>query len=165
MRLVSDTGPLIALAQIEQLQLLRAIFEEVLIPPAVESEILAKKEPATELLRSAIGTWIRVVELAPDLAGIDRQFSNIDQGEREAILLAHQTSCLLLVDDRMGREAARSLGVSITGVAGFLIMAKKRGLIAEVLPLLKEARQRGYWLSNEFLELVGRLAGESVSVE
>ena len=42
MIVVSDTGPLIALAKIEKLSLLERLFEQVLIPPAVYRELLAK---------------------------------------------------------------------------------------------------------------------------
>ncbi len=165
MRLVSDTGPLIALAQVEQLELLASFFEEVLIPPAVEAEVLAKATPETELLRKAVDSWIRAVDLQPPSAGAASRLGHLDRGEREAILLAYQMDCLLLIDDRAGRAAARALAVPITGIAGFLLMAKKRGAIPAVLPLLEEMRQRGYWLSKELLQLVGKLAGETSSVE
>jgi predicted nucleic acid-binding protein len=37
---VADAGPLIALQQIGQLRLLRAVFTELIVPPAVAREIL-----------------------------------------------------------------------------------------------------------------------------
>ena len=43
-RIVSNTGPLIALAIIDQLDILRLMFEEVYIPETVHQEIL-KGEP------------------------------------------------------------------------------------------------------------------------
>ena len=39
-KIVSNTGPLIALAQIGQFNLLQALFGQVAIPPAVRAEIL-----------------------------------------------------------------------------------------------------------------------------
>ncbi len=42
-------------------------------------------------------------------------------------------------------------------------MAKKRGRIPAVLPLLEKMRERGYWLSDELLHLVAKLADETVS--
>lgn len=86
MRLVSDAGPLIALAQIEQLDLLASFFDEVLIPLAVESEILAKAGPETRLLRGALGSWIRAVEHRP-AADLESRLGELDRGERAAIRL------------------------------------------------------------------------------
>ena len=45
MTVVSDTGPLIALAKVDQLNLLQVLFREVHIPPAVHYELLAKYGP------------------------------------------------------------------------------------------------------------------------
>jgi predicted nucleic acid-binding protein len=39
-KVISNTGPLIALASIDQLELLHQLFEIVYIPPAVRAEIL-----------------------------------------------------------------------------------------------------------------------------
>jgi hypothetical protein len=47
---VSNTGPLIALAKIDRLPLLKALFERVRIPPAVHQELLAKKGEEMEHL-------------------------------------------------------------------------------------------------------------------
>jgi predicted nucleic acid-binding protein len=74
---VSDTGPLIALAKIGQLSVMARLFTEVLIPPGVHRELFAKSGPE------------------------------------------------------------------------------------EVLPLLQEVRQRGYWLSDALLDVAARLAGET----
>ena len=39
-RIVSDTGPLIALAIIEHLDILKILFNEVIVPQAVHDEVL-----------------------------------------------------------------------------------------------------------------------------
>lgn len=55
MTVVSDTGPLVALAKVGQLNLLRAIFWEVHIPPAVHRELLAKYGPEAARLERTAG--------------------------------------------------------------------------------------------------------------
>jgi predicted nucleic acid-binding protein len=65
------------------------------------------------------------------------------------------------MDDRLGRAAARRLGLTLTGLVGVLIRAKETGLISAVRPLLNEIRQKGYWLSEELLDAAAKLAGES----
>ncbi len=42
MKVVSNTGPLIGLAKIGQLLLLKSMYTEVLIPPIVHRELLGK---------------------------------------------------------------------------------------------------------------------------
>jgi uncharacterized protein len=46
------------------------------------------------------------------------------------------------------------------GTAGMLLLAKRRGVIESVIPLLDEIRRQGYWLSDALVAQVRRLAGE-----
>ena len=64
------------------------------------------------------------------------------------------------MDDRLGREAARRLGLAVTGTAGVVVQAKQENLITSVRELLEQIRDRGYWLSDELIEAAARLAGE-----
>ena len=59
-----------------------------------------------------------------------------------------------------GRKAAKNLTIPTTGLAGFLLAAKERGLITKVVPLMEELRNKGYWLSDELVDAAKRLAGE-----
>ena len=61
---------------------------------------------------------------------------------------------------RPGAESQKELGLPVVGSAGLLLLAKQKGLIAEVYPLLETLRLQGYWLSDAVLEKVRRLAGE-----
>jgi len=62
--ITSNTGPLIALAKSDHLGLLRDLFGEVRIPPAVESELFAKAGPETIRLQSAMRHYLRRVDAA-----------------------------------------------------------------------------------------------------
>jgi predicted nucleic acid-binding protein len=61
----------------------------------------------------------------------------------------------------MGRQAARQLGLTITGSVGVLIEAKQQGYISAVVPLLLSARQQGYWLSDELIAVAAKMTGEN----
>jgi predicted nucleic acid-binding protein len=82
-------------------------------------------------------------------------------GEQQAIALAYEQGALLVIDDSLGRAAARRLHLAITGVVGVLIRAKQEGLVPNVCLLLEEMRQHNYWLSDELLTIATRLAGEA----
>ncbi|WP_324634942.1 DUF3368 domain-containing protein [Phormidium sp. CCY1219] len=42
----------------------------------------------------------------------------------------------LLIDERLGRRQAIDLGLSITGLLGILLVAKRRGLITQIRPIM-----------------------------
>lgn len=60
MSIVSNTGPLIALAKVDLLPLLERLFKQVRIPPAVHRELLAKSGPEAARLDDALARFILV---------------------------------------------------------------------------------------------------------
>ena len=151
MIVVSNTGPLIALAKVDQLALLERLFGQVHIPPMVHRELLAKVGPEATRLDGALATFIRVSDRPQLSTEVEAMTRRLDAGEQEAIALAHTMGALLLMDDRLGRQAARRLNVALTGTVGLLIRAEELGLMPRAEPILEEMRQRGYWLSDELL--------------
>jgi predicted nucleic acid-binding protein len=70
MTVVSDTGPLIALAKVDRLSLLEQLFEHVFIPPIVHRELLAKSGPESARLDNALLGFVEVTQvssLAPEV--------------------------------------------------------------------------------------------------
>ena len=162
MRIVSNTGPIIGLAKIGMLPLLKELAVEVLIPPFVYKELLGKTGPETALIENALRDLIKVAPahvLQPSEADV---LSELDEGERQAVSLASELGedVLLLIDDRAGRQAARKLGIAVTGLVGLLLLAKERGLIGMIGPFLDQVRQAGYWLSDEIIGIAKGLAEE-----
>ncbi len=163
MTIASDTGPLIALAKIDQLPLLQKLFTEVLVPLAVQSELLAKRGPETANLEAFMQEGgIRTVPLSPIPAQVRLITRRLGEGEQQAIALAHEKNALLLIDEHLGRFAARKLELAVTGVVGVLIKAKRMGQLEYVLPLLQSLRLRGYWLSEAVLAAAAAQSGEHV---
>lgn len=162
MRTVSDTGPIIGLAKIGMVDLLRALASEVLIPPFVHKELFGKTGFETTCIENALEDFIKVTsinELAPSAANV---LAELGEGERQAVALASDfgEGVMLLIDDYAGRRAAKKLGVAVIGLIGLLLLGKERGLIGTVGPLLDELRQSGYWLSDELVTVAKKLAVE-----
>jgi predicted nucleic acid-binding protein len=67
---------------------------------------------------------------------------------------------LQLIDDYTGRTVADQLDIPKIGIIGILLLAKERGILKDVGPLIDELRNKGYWLSDELIILARRLAGE-----
>ena len=158
--IASNTGPLIALAKANRLDLLERLFGQIEIPPAVQRELFAEKMPEAEHLDEALARFIQIAPTPAIPPAVQIVTAQLGAGEQQAIALAFERKTVLLIDDHAGRAAARRLGLSVTGVAGVLIRAKESGLIPAVRPVLEEIRQRGYWLSDELLETAIKLAGE-----
>lgn len=91
---------------------------------------------------------------------IRSDFHKLGAGEQSALELACQRNCHLMVDDKRARLLARQYDVSVIGVPGVLLLAKQNGLIPEVQPLLHELRLCGYFLNDDLVQEVIRLAGE-----
>jgi hypothetical protein len=85
---ISDTGPLIALAKVDRLVLLEQLFERVLIPPAVHRELLAKSGPESTFLDEALLSLIAVAQPPSFPAEVRGATSRLDAGEQQVIALA-----------------------------------------------------------------------------
>ncbi len=157
---VCDTGPLIALAKLDRLALLDALFSGAFIPSAVHRELLAKTGPDATRLSAVLGHSVHVHPQASLLPEVAARSEGRGAGEQEAIALARHLGALLIMDERPGRVAARSAGLRVTGTVGLLLRAKAVQLVPEVGPLLDELRRHGYWLSDGVLATARELAGE-----
>jgi len=154
---VSDASPLINLAAIGRLDLLRALYSTVRIPNAVHREITRfEEQPGADAVQSL--DWVGTQSCPrPDLATALRE--ELDAGEAEAIALAVDAGALLLIDEREGRRAATRLDVSRLGRLGVLVEANRAGHVPALRPLLRALPQdAGFWMSeplqNRVLEKV-----------
>src|SRR5579875_3428879 len=113
MIVVSDTSPITNLIQIQQLSLLKALFQNVMITPAVYEELCAI--PAQQKLLEN-ENWIAVKEWKDDR--LVHQFENsLDKGEAESIALAVGIHAdYFLIDELRGRDIAEQLGLKIVGL-------------------------------------------------
>jgi predicted nucleic acid-binding protein len=164
--IIADAGPLIALARINALHLLHELFGQICITTAVRDEILPATLafPDARLLTDALATgWIEVVD-APQEDFLPLN-TGIDLGEASAIRLACRwretgDAVLLVMDDRAGRLAARSCGITLIGTAAVIGLAKTEGLILAAKPLLEQLAQSGYFLGASVIAAVLAETGE-----
>ena len=71
-----------------------------------------------------------------------------------------QSGNSLIVDDLAARRCAATLGIPVRGTLGFILTAKKRGVIPEARPVLEKLRQSGMYLSDRILNQALALIGE-----
>lgn len=158
----ADTGPLIALARVDQLQLLATLFGNGVIPPAVHREArIESGRPGAKRIGEALSAgWLRVVTPLDDEPVADL-LRLVDAGEAEAMALClHRQARLLLIDDAKGRKVAHRAGIPLLGVAGVLLAAKSKGLLGAVRPVLDDLAAAGYRFSHQLMDEVRRRANE-----
>jgi predicted nucleic acid-binding protein len=155
---VSDASPLISLAAIDRLDLLRRLYNEVIIPEAVRREVVLTAPGAAGAADVAGANWIKVRSVE-DRTLVEALRVTLDVGEAEAIALALEVHAdLLLVDERRARSVAQRLGQPVIGVLGVVVEAK---LISAVGPLLEDLTERaGFRVSEALRARVIEVAGE-----
>lgn len=159
MRIVVNSGPLISLARIGQLDLLPRLFGEILAPSAVLREVTGdESRPGAVLVKSA--EWLRLGEVS-DRSAVERLLSSLGEGESEVLILAQELGATAVLDERRGRAVAAALGIPQTGTVGVLLTARQVGAISVVTPLLDQLVANGLRLSSRLYEEARRLAGEA----
>jgi predicted nucleic acid-binding protein len=154
--IVSDSSPLIALLNIKQLNLLKLLFNEVIIPPTVANEIETGEKAHSPWFTYKKSGFIRVKSLPkPDkrLAILELQ---LDAGESEAILLADQLKQPLLIDERAGRNMAKAIGLDIIGLVGVLYALKQGKHIThdEGVDIVEALERVHFRMSKDLKELL-----------
>lgn len=161
MIVISDASVFINLAIIGQLDLLPAIFEKITVPQAVFQEVVTAgaTKPGSEELRTA--KWLEVQNCTDEVL-LNRLLRSLDKGEAEAITLACEMNAdLLVIDEKRGRNIAKSLNLQITGLLGVLLTAKNKGLIESVkILMLRLQNEADFRIGTETFRVVLEAAGE-----
>ena len=162
MKAVCDTNVIIDLSKIRRLDLLKDLFDEVLIPDEVREELIAGEEGGIEDadIKKAITEWISVKEVEDRLA-LEGMKTHIDKGESACIVLCKEIDAdLLAINDLKARGVAHALGIRIIGTLGILLLAKEKGLIQKIQPVIDELRKIGAYMSNNLYSRILKDAGE-----
>ncbi len=128
---VSNAGPLLALAKLNQLHLLKRLYGHVYFSQTVykETVVAGLRQGYTDAhvlkLFLAEAKWSpTIVDVPADIAALF-----LDRGEQESVALALLHRALLLIDEERGRAAARERGIVVRGTLGVFIEAYYRGFL------------------------------------
>jgi hypothetical protein len=145
---VVNASPLISLAKIGRLDLLRAADRDVLIPAAVAEEILAG--PAGDPALVAL-TARDLPDPVPMASRVEVVEWGLGAGETAVLSLALDRGATAVIDDREARGAARSLGVPLIGTLGVVIRARREGRIPAAASVIADLRRVGLRLDDALL--------------
>lgn len=156
--LVADTSPLLALARVDFLPVLRALFNRVCITQSVVAECLLKSERVdAQRVQSAITAGLLLVVPDPPVRA---SLSHLDRGEQTVLEYALLEQATVLIDERLGRLTAKAHHLKMIGAPGVLLLAKRKGLLSAVKPKLDELIASGYFLSDVLVAQILEIANE-----
>jgi predicted nucleic acid-binding protein len=159
---IVNASPLITLAKAGRLNLLLRLCPTPIIPPAVAEEL--RRGPDADPARR----WL-TIEGAPFVSGpvhVDERVAawDLGKGESEVLSLAlTKPGSEAIMDDLAARNCALALGVSVRGVLGLAILAKREGLIPLASPILDDLARAGMRLDAAVLRSALRLAAEDTT--
>jgi len=137
---VSNATPLIYLARLDKLHLLKNLFIQVQIPPEVKIETLdrgkAKGYSDVYVIEQALDDgWLILEPLTTENVKKSEtlaKMTGIDVGEAQTIILTKQKNeKLVLIDESNAREVARQFGLTPRGTIAIILTAIKRELITK----------------------------------
>jgi len=136
---IADTGALISLGQVDQIQLIEKVFGEFYIAQAVWEELNQYEHPnfPSEILSSLSSKTVKITS-KNHLAMV------MDYDESESVILYEELKAdFLLIDDNKARVVAESLDINCVGSIGLLLKAKQKGFIKELKPIFQA------WLNSD----------------
>lgn len=146
MKIVCDTNIIIDFAKLNKLNLLKNLFEEVIIPEEVREELLVGDRE--DEISKMIDEWIKVKKVK-DMLALESLKAHMGKGEAASIVLYDEIRAdLLAINDLKARGVAHAMGVRIIGTLGILKLAKERGLLKKIKPLLDKLKEIGAYIDN-----------------
>jgi len=158
MKVISDASTLIGLARIGQLNLLRKLYSQIIIPQAVFEEVSKEKKAGSEKISKA--SYIKIEKVKDEIA-VKFLLGNLGRGESEVLVLAKEKQAdLILIDEKKARKMARRAGFKVMGILGLLLVSKRNGFISNIKAFIDELNKQGFRLSNRVIKEILKEAGE-----
>ena len=135
MMVVSNSGPLMALGKLGQVDLLPQLYGQVSLPTAVYTEVVTRGNeqgaPDALVVQNALQRGQLVVvevqdtELLPEIAT-----TPLHTGEKQTLHLAlREGADAVLLDDLQAREEAQARGLTVKGTLGVVVQAYRASIL------------------------------------
>lgn len=156
-KVIVNSTPIIGLADIGQLDLLRQVYDHIIIPQAVYDEIIT---PSVKHQVDENSGWIIIKKIQDDSQ--KRMYrAKLHAGEVEVMILAQEQNAeLVILDDNAAKKTAKYLGLAVTGTLGVLLRAKREGYIEAVAPLMEALARNRFFIDEKVRNMVLKQAGE-----
>jgi predicted nucleic acid-binding protein len=166
---IADASPLIALAMVERLDLLHALFGSVKVVQAVYQEVMTGSfDPSERAIAQAFehGWLERVEDESPVFQPMPKAavatWMHLDPGESASISYAMRAplSSKIIIDELAGRSVCQALGLAYTGTLGIIVMAKQQGIIPSAKAEFARLHAVGFWIAADLMRKMLARVGE-----
>lgn len=157
-RVVSDAGPLIHLAQISKLHLIKKLFNRISITPEVKREAFDEGirlgHADAEVIGKALEEGWMVVEDVPErldlVAKKMAKDENISQTDAKTLLLARENAVEILADEKVLADLSKMFGLKVWNTWTILLESLRRGFIqiSEIESAIAELGEKRHKLRN-----------------
>ncbi|HTX91855.1 MAG TPA: DUF3368 domain-containing protein [Anaerolineales bacterium] len=155
-----SVSPVVFLYRIGALEWLPHLFDEIWMPSEVLDDLLEARFIGYDVPSPFNLPWVQYQD--PQLT-IPAAWMTLDlsSGEVAAMSLAFENpNCLVLLDEPMGRRAAKAVGIQYWGTLKILLEAKERGLTDRIAPYVDRLGKTGLWIMGDTRRRILKLAGE-----
>ena len=134
---IINASPLIYLGQIGALNFLPKLFSQCYTTSLVKNEVLSQKEaPEYPILVESFSVWLNVNDPSNQKLIKRLEDLQIHSGEASIIALGKElqdkgVENILIIDDFIAREIARTLELKITGTLGIILKSLYQSLITK----------------------------------
>ena len=160
--IVTDSGPLIALANAGLVQAVSHMVGPLLVPQIVADECTAN--PSANAAHHIAGLLqsqtLRVIAASEYLGANALLSHNLHLGEAAVLAYAKHHGHAVLVDEKRAFALAGKLGVTAFRTGFLVVQLKRRGYIESVKPVLKTWGECGYFLAESTKASILEQAGE-----
>jgi len=131
-----DSGPLIYLSRIGQIELLRKLFGSVAIPASIYNETVEEakilKKPGALAVENAVKDGLKLFNCPSQKWSLSRDWQKsepIQVEDAEVLYFAKKRSTKLITNDKWFVKIARSLGKDTVWTTTFILLAVKKRIL------------------------------------
>ena len=153
--IVSDATALIVLINIDRFELLRMMFEHIILTQEVYDEVTVRPSSKNYIDTEIKAGFIRIENYKDKNAFKEISFI-LDKGESASIALAIEKKLPLIIGEKKSRKFAQRCGVKIIGLVGILRFIYVNEMLAktELLEIIEHLNQSDFRISEKLMESI-----------
>ena len=156
---IVDTSSLFYFHRVGLFELFKKLYGHITVPEAVKNELIEGQTQGEDVPQLENYTWVEIRSVS--MPRYLQLIADLGPGESEVLALAtNHPAALVVLDDKLARRIADMQGFRLTGTAGVLLRAKRKGLIPALKPVIKKLLDLDFRLKPELVREILTLADE-----
>ncbi len=156
---IVDTSPLFYFHRVGLFEIFNKLYGHIIVPEAVQKELKEGQTQGEDVPQLESYPWVEIRSVS--MPRYLQLIADLGPGESEVLALAtNHPSALVVLDDKLARRIADMQGFRLTGTAGVLLRAKRKGLIPALKPVIKKLLDLDFRLKPELVKEILTLADE-----